>query len=187
MINLKDIAEIQTGVFLKPAPNPDTIYLQANDFDNEGVVLPTTKHSVITNKKNQHHILASGNLLFMAKGYRNFCSVFNDCGVKCAASSSFLVIKIKDAKVMPEYLNWYLNLPVIITQLRVNAVGSAIPSITKAMIEEVEVPVPSIDKQKAIIELAALQKREQQIYNEIAGKRKQLIDNKLKYIIENGK
>ena len=88
---------------------------------------------------------------------------------------------------MPEYLNWYHNLHAIITQLRVNAVGSAIPSITKAMIEEVEVPVPSIDKQKAIIELAALQKREQQIYNEIAGKRKQLIDNKLKYIIENGK
>ena len=36
MVKLKDIATIQTGVYLKSTPSPDTCYLQVNDFDEEG-------------------------------------------------------------------------------------------------------------------------------------------------------
>ena len=33
MVKLKDIATIQTGIYLKNAPTPDTSYLQVNEFD----------------------------------------------------------------------------------------------------------------------------------------------------------
>ena len=39
MVKLKDIATIQTGIYLKNAPSPDTCYLQVNDFDEEGNIL----------------------------------------------------------------------------------------------------------------------------------------------------
>ena len=111
MTKIKDIAEVQTGTYLKSSPNPDTIYFQANDFDSEGDIQTTTKPSVSTTDKNRSHFLASNNLLFMAKGYNNFCTIFKEHNVKCVASSSFLVIRIKENRVLPEYLNWYLNLP----------------------------------------------------------------------------
>ena len=43
MVKLKDIATIQTGVYLKSTPSPDTCYLQVNDFDEEGNIRPTVR------------------------------------------------------------------------------------------------------------------------------------------------
>ena len=45
MVKLKDIATIQTGVYLKSTPSPDTCYLQVNDFDEEGNIRPTVRPS----------------------------------------------------------------------------------------------------------------------------------------------
>ena len=86
MVKIKDIVEIQTGIYLKTSPIPDTVYFQANDFNSEGSVLDTTKPSVITTGKSLSHTLATGNLLFMAKGYRNFCTIFKERDTKCVAS-----------------------------------------------------------------------------------------------------
>ena len=43
MVKLKDVATIQTGVYLKSTPLPDTCYLQVNDFDEEGYIRPTVR------------------------------------------------------------------------------------------------------------------------------------------------
>lgn len=184
---LKNITEIQSGVYLKTSPSPNVLYLQVNDFDSEGVILSTAKPTVLLEEKNRNHILNYGDLLFAAKGNKNFSAIFKECEYECVASSSFLVIRItKKDIVIPEYLNWYLNLPRTIEQLSINAVGTSIPSITKAMLEEVELRLPSIEVQKKVVEIAGLQKQEQRLLASIATRRQILIDNKLKQIIENG-
>lgn len=186
-VQLKDIAEIQSGVYLKPSPSPNVLYLQVNDFDNEGAILSTTKPTALLEEKNRNHILNYGDLLFAAKGNKNFSTIFTKYEYDCVASSSFLVIRIlnKDV-VMPEYLNWYLNLPRTIEHLSINAVGTSMPSITKSMLEYVALALPSIKTQKKVIEIARLQKHEQRLLVLIAAKRQILIDNRLKQIIENG-
>lgn len=184
---LRNIAEIQSGVYLKTSPSPNVLYLQVNDFDSEGVILSTTKPTVLLEEKNRNHILNYGDLLFAAKGNKNFSTIFTECEYGCVASSSFLVVRItKKDIVIPEYLNWYLNLPRTIEQLSINAVGTSIPSITKAMLEEVELRLPSIEVQKKVVDIAGLQKQEQRLLAWIATRRQILIDNKLKQIIENG-
>lgn len=187
MYKLKDIAEIQTGIYAKASPSPDTVYLQVNDFDGEGVIFDTAKPSISTTAKNKGHYLNAGNLLFAAKGTKNFCTIFTTNKEKCVASSSFLVVRITKSNVAePTYINWYLNLPSTIMLLSNNAVGTSIPSITKTMLENIEIPLPPIATQKRIVEIAKLQKRERQLREAISTKRQQIIDYKLKNIITNG-
>lgn len=187
MYKLKDIAEIQTGIYAKASPSPDTVYLQVNNFDADRVICNTAKPSITIPSKNRGHYLNVGNLLFAGKGTNNFCVVFTGYDEKCVASSSFLVVRItKIDLVEPQYVSWFLNLPSTLMSLSSNAVGTSIPSITKATLEEVELPLPPIATQEKIVEIAKLQKKERELREAITVKRQQIIDYKLKNIITNG-
>ena len=75
MVKLKDIATIQTGVYLKSAPSPDTCYLQVNDFDEEGNIRPTVRPTTTVSSKAARHLLTESDLLLAAKGGKNFCAI----------------------------------------------------------------------------------------------------------------
>lgn len=180
MVQLKDIATIQTGVYIKPSPNSETLYLQLSDFDKDGIFIDRIVTYVSITEKNKKHILSSKDLLFAAKGSKNICVITPETNKTCVASPSFIVIRIKDKeKILPEYVAWYLNSLFIQKLLQNNALGSAIKSITKNVLEDLEIPIPSIERQKAYIELDQLQKREQNLYKAIAEKHKQILDYKM--------
>lgn len=180
MVQLKDIATIQTGVYIKPSPNSDTLYLQLSDFDKDGNFIDRIVSYVSIPEKNNKHLLSSKDLLFAAKGSKNICVITPETNKTCVASPSFIVIRIKDKeKILPEYVAWYLNSLFIQKLLQNNALGSAIKSITKNVLEDLEIPIPSVERQKAYIALDQLQKQEQNIYKTIAEKRKQILEYKM--------
>ncbi|OAV63304.1 hypothetical protein Barb4_05376 [Bacteroidales bacterium Barb4] len=75
--NIKEIADIQTGVYLKETPNGEVHYLQVKDFDKE--VFPVLSYPTIElNDKVNKYLLSEGNLLFAAKGFFNFCVVYRE-------------------------------------------------------------------------------------------------------------
>lgn len=187
MIKLKNIAEIQTGVYLKPSPVANSLYLQVNNFDSNGCMYSEQKPTIALDNTNSKYLLREKDLLFVAKGTNLFCAIFQTQEYNAVASSSFLVIKIiNKSSVLPEYLCWFLNLPTTLQYLSINAKGTAIPSISKATMEELNIPILSIDKQKTILAIAELQKEEERLYKRIISKRNQLTEYKLKNIINNG-
>ena len=178
MTKLQDIATIQTGVFAKTSPKPNALYLQQSDFDGNGELRKTARPTIVT--YNPKHLLAAGDLLLASKGNNNICIVVPSIEQKCVASPSFLVIRLRDkSAILPEYVAWYLNLSTTQKVLAAQARGTSIMSISKAVLGELEIPIPSIDKQKKYIELSKLQKREQELYKAIAEKRKQLLEYKM--------
>ena len=178
MTKLNNIATIQTGVFAKVLPNPNALYLQQSDFDGNGELRNTTQPTIIV--ANQKHLLTAGDLLLASKGNNNMCVIVPEIGQKCVASPSFLVIRLHDkSAILPEFVAWYLNLPAIQNTLAAQARGTSIMSISKATLGELEIPIPSIDKQKKYIELSKLQQREQEFYKAIAERRKQLLEYKM--------
>ena len=52
-------------------------------------------------------------------------------------------------------------------------------SIPKNVLAEIEIPIPSVEKQKKCLALAKLYKREQILYKSIIEKRGQLIESKI--------
>ena len=178
MIKLHNIAVIQTGVFAKTTPNPDALYLQQSDFDSRGELRDTAQPTIATD--NPKHLLAAGDLLLASKGNNNICVIVPEIEQKCVASPSFLVIRLRDkSAILPEYIAWYLNLPTIQTTLALQARGTSIMSISKATLGELDIHIPSIDRQRQYVELAKLQRREQELYKAIAERRKQVLDYKM--------
>ncbi|MDD5770409.1 MAG: hypothetical protein PHE25_05560 [Candidatus Gracilibacteria bacterium] len=73
---VKDIAVVQTGVFLRTGKKGNVTYLQAKHFNDYGdlreSLIPDLKQEEISKK----HLLQDGDILFSAKGTRNFATVY---------------------------------------------------------------------------------------------------------------
>ncbi len=172
-----NIAVVQTGVFAKKSLTPNAVYLQQSDFDEEGnlgvSLCPTIEVS-------ERYILKSGDLLVVCKGGKNQCIEIPTMEYNSVASSSFLVLRINDKEnVLPAYVAWFLNLSSTQRILMQQAKGSVILSISKSVLGEIEIPIPSVEKQKRCLELAKLYKREQELSKAIIQKRGQLFENKI--------
>lgn len=180
---LKNIAQILSGTYQQECPKGDVFYLQVKDFRSfrleNGELKPTIQYS----QKLAKHILQDNDLLFAAKGTSNFCTLYNKEMGMAIASSAFFIIRVHSANTLPEYICWYLNTPQIIGMLQTGAVGSSTPSITKPMLEEIKIPLPSIEMQRKIITCAHLKDREHELQLLIAEKKKRLIDQLLINII----
>jgi len=110
-------------------------------------------------------ILYSGRVVFLLE----------DPG-KAVVAAPLLKIRItKPEKILPEYLNWYISQREAQVFLTSRAIGTAQKMISKDVLEDLEVFVPSITKQQNIIEMASLAVREQTLSSVLAEKRKQYI------------
>ena len=176
---IKDITNIQTGLFAKPSDKGDVVYLQSKHFDENGLIRtvlhPDLKADNITSK----HMLQTGDVLFAAKGTRNFAAVYETHNKAAVASTSFFVIRIADRTLLPEYLAWFLNHPSIQSLLKSKARGTAIPSIRKSELDELEILLPSVEKQKIIVKLSNLANKEVEIRLQITNLKKQFIEQKI--------
>lgn len=151
-----------------------------NDFDEEGNIRPTVRPTTTVSSKAARHLLTESDLLLAAKGGKNFCVIAPTQLGPCVASPSFLIIRIDDpTRILPEYLCGFLNLPSTRQLLTAQAQGSAIASLSKADLEEFEVPLPPLERQRACIALTRLHRREQTLYKAIAERRRQITDYKL--------
>ncbi|MEG2243803.1 MAG: hypothetical protein RSC87_10055 [Muribaculaceae bacterium] len=97
MYKLKDIAEIQTGIYAKASPNPDTVYLQVNNFDAERVICNTAKPSITIPSKNKGHYLNVGDLLFAAKGNNNFVPFLPDMMKNASRRHHFWLYELQES------------------------------------------------------------------------------------------
>lgn len=176
-LKLRNIATTQSGIYEKNHPEGDILYLQVSDFKNGKELNNELKPAIINNERVKKFILQDKDLLFAAKGTSNFCAMYRSGKEKAVASSSFFVIRILNNNVDPEYICWFLNTPHILTHLKAHAVGTSIPSITKTMLENLEINILPLEKQRLIVAYHNLQDREVELHALIAQKKRLLTDH----------
>lgn len=169
-INLKTITTIQTGFFGRPSAKGKVLYLQTKDFD-ENALLKASLYPVLDFEcKNEKHLLLNKDILFAAKGSKNFAALYESKKLSAVASTSFFVIRLLEKyinKVLPEYLVWFINHPNSQKILKGQAIGTSIVSISKTVLEELEISIPSIDIQKIILKIADLHSKEKKMNQQI--------------------
>ena len=176
---LKNITSIQTGVFAKPIQKGEVVYLQAKHFDESGELAEKLYPDLDLDSKIEKHLLKKGDVLFAAKGSKNFAAWYENDKMPAVASTSFFVIRLIDKNVLPGYLTWFLNHPGTQTLLKGQARGSSIASISKAVLSELEIPIPSIHKQELILRIFKLHNRERNLKQQIENLREIEIQNLL--------
>lgn len=179
---LKHIANIQTGIYAHPVTSGKIVYLQVKHFSENGQLNDIIKPDLPLNNQTEKHLLNDGDVLFAAKGTNNFAVQYENKNGNCVASSTFLVIRFKEEFrkiVFPKYLCWYINHSKTQEWIKAKARGSSIPSVSKMDLQELELIIPPIEKQKAIVKIDSLQKKEQSIMRKIQLLKEQYIQNRL--------
>lgn len=163
---LKDIANIQTGVFAKTVKDGEIVYLQAKHFDESGQLCADLHPDLKRGDVAGRHLLERGDILFAAKGTKNFAACYE--GMEPAvASTTFFVIRINDGNILPTYLTWFLNQSNTQQILKASAIGTSIVSISKGVLEFIEVPIPDLNTQKLILKIADKRKEEIELKQKI--------------------
>lgn len=176
---LADIADIKSWFFTHTAEVWDISYLQAKNFNDfgelRGELIPDLKKEDIQDK----HLLMSWDILFCAKWTRNFAAVYKESYGKCVASSTFLVIRIHNKNL---FLPWFIAL--ILNNLKSsnyfrehNLTGTTVQSISKKTIESFDIWNIPIEKQKHLLELYNLHKKQIDIHERLIEKKDTLINN----------
>lgn len=176
MVQLKDIAEIRSGVYLNGSPGRDVAYLQMKDLQMDS---PEKIASFVEyNPKMKRNLLQKGDLLFAGKGTTYLCTLFN-LDIQAVASTTLYVVRLQNDNVLPEYLCWYLNQPSIKSKILASQIGSSTPLILKSTLEELEIPVPDKAIQRKVMEISKLQERETYLINTLAEKRASIVNQLL--------
>ena len=176
---IKDITHIQTGLFAKPSGIGELVYLQSKHFDEYGQIHAVLHPDLIAEGVSEKHLLKEGDVLFAAKGTKNFAAVFENHQEPSVASTSFFVIRPTDKKLLPQYLAWVLNSHSTQTLLKGQAIGTSIPSISKQVLENLEITVPGIEIQQAILQITKLRNQEKSLRLEIETLREKQIQQQI--------
>ena len=181
---IKDITHIQTGLFAKPAGIGELVYLQSKHFDEYGQLHSVLHPDLAAEGIADKHLLKDGDVLFAAKGAKNFATVFENHNEPSVASTSFFVIRISNQNVLPKYLAWVLNSHATQSLLKAQAIGTSIPSISKQVLENLEITVPSIEIQKAVLQISELRNKEKSLKLEIETLREKQIQQQIINVIQ---
>jgi restriction endonuclease S subunit len=167
-MKLSSIATINSGIYSNTISNGDVFYIQARDFDENREIASNLSPVLSFTENIEKHFLNKGDILIVAKGATFLSAVYDGSYSPAVASTVFLVICINDKKrIYPQFVSWYLNQNSTQNYLLSLSRGTSIPSINKKMLMEINIPVPTIDKQKLTIELIQLQKKEKFIKRRI--------------------
>ena len=176
------IAIIQTGIFAKQVSKGEIVYLQSKHFNESGhihsLLHPDLKADTITDK----HMLRYGDVLFAAKGTKNFAAWFEKTNQPAVASTSFFVIRVQENfsnKILPEFLVWLINHPTSQKFLKGKAIGTSIVSISKSVLEELEISIPDVQTQKAILKISKLYNTEKRLKQQIETLREKQIQQQI--------
>lgn len=177
-----NIAFLFSGIYANTSSSQgDAIYyLQLRHWDQERNWVTNVKPDLREEDRFRKSYLKPGDLLLATKGADFFAVLYDASYGPAIASSVFTILRIKDPNIiLPAYLRWYLNHPTTSKKLSAESKGTSTPLITMDVIEKLEVPVPSVEKQAAILEVEQLHRRATSLRSKIDHLNKTIFHNNL--------
>ncbi|MDD2479309.1 MAG: restriction endonuclease subunit S [Victivallaceae bacterium] len=179
-LKIKKLATVQMGYSfrarLEASENGEVAVIQMKDLlDNNTVGCSELVRNDMKIVK-EHHLVHKKDLIFRSRGQITTAAILLENLDKAVVAAPLLRIRIiKPDKVLAEYLNWYINQRDAQMFLTSRAKGTFQKTISKETIEDMEIVLPTLAKQKQIVELTALAEREQTLLRTLADKREQYI------------
>jgi len=185
---LKQLANVQAGYSFRSrieADNAGSIrVIQMKDLLANNTVSCEKLLKIDKSDIKPNHFVQQGDLVFRSRGSLPSAAILLEQTEKTVVAGPLLRIRVtKPEKILPAYLNWYISQKEAENFLKSRADGTAQMTISKEVLEELEVPVPELNIQKVVIELANLSAHEQHLLQKLAKKREQLISIKLKQLV----
>jgi len=168
--------------------------IQVKDIDqfNGHSLVPSGLFRVTPKRDADKYVVRNGDVLFLSKGRRNSATLVDglDQGTRPShrdrtrgtgetpviAAGYFFILRPRVEVMRPQYVAWAINAPPAQAYLQSVAAGSAMPFVTKQAFADLEIDVPSMERQGTIVELHLLSRREQSLYGRLAKLKAGLVD-----------
>jgi len=189
-MKLKDITDIKNGYAFRKAVSPDTqgdtLLLQAKDLVKD---IPVTDTSSLTriafDVPTYTDYLQKDDVLINSRGMKTGAfraTTFQSDDKNIIVSSSVYILRTNNKEVNPEYLSQYLNSKDGQESLSGIITGSYIGNLPKKLLQNIEIPVPSLKKQKSIVDLQENIRLQREISDRRNTLKQQIIDETFKNI-----
>ena len=180
-MELKRLAKIQSGYIsrgkVEGRDDGSCLLIQAKDANADHLSY-RTDNLVRFNPRwsGKDWFLERGDILFMARGARNYSLLIDKVPDRVLAASCFFIVRISNSNVLADYLWWYLNQRPVEKYLKQFS-GRAVhmPVVRRAVLESIGIPLPALETQKRIADITALMMKEQDLYQKLAEKRNYLM------------
>ncbi len=183
-IPLKQLATVQVGYSfrarLEPSAQGNLAVIQMKDLRSDNTVDCGELTKIEYESIKAHHLVRPGDLVFRTRGLDTTAAIVLDAPEAAVVASPLLRIRIKNAlRLLPEYLNWYISQPKAQAFLTSRARGTGQKMITKQALDELEVVLPSVARQRQIAALADLSAREESLLLRLGEGKKQFMSHQL--------
>lgn len=130
----------------------------------------------LTGRKSPN-FLQQEDVLFMAKGTRNFAAVIGDVPENTVCTPNFYHLRLKPetAGLVADFLAWQLNHRDAQRYFAACSQGSVAPSITKLQLGDLPIVVPPLDQQQRLVELSGAAFREEQVLGQLIDNRRRMV------------
>lgn len=180
---LNEITKTQVGypfrTRLESLESGSVAVIQMKDLTDSNLVCCDELAKVDMETPKGHHLLRPGDLIFRSRGLTSTSALLVDDPGVAVLAAPLLRIRTTNNLILPEYLNWYICQPPAQSYFASCAEGTALKMISKQSLENLELFVPSISRQRLVVEMAALAAEEQRIMKTLTEKRNQYISSKL--------
>lgn len=120
--------------------------------------------------------LADGDVLFAARGARNYAVCLSQVPAATVCAQYFFVLRCRSERLLPEYLAWHINRRPSQRYLRNNAEGTDQLSIRRAVLENMPLAVPDLAQQRLLVALADTAAQERRQLDTLIQNRERLLD-----------
>jgi len=183
MVKLGEIADIQIGFQSRERRRSNTArkdgshwIIQTKDVDSEGNLLTNQLSKINPAGKIDRYLVTKDIVLFLSRGQNNIAITIHEPIQNTLASYYFYILRANLKHVLPEYLAWFINQPSAQGYFESAGQGSLVKMVPKSTFEELEIQVPSLETQRAIVQLDTLRKKEAVIMERLIRSRKRLIN-----------
>lgn len=167
-MKIKDFCQVKSGFQGKPTQGNIYSQIKLKDVDKEGNIDYSNLSEFECKEIPLRFLLEKNDIIFKAKCADNSAALIDVNLANTVATAHFLVLTIQDTnQVDPTYLTMYLNSDYAQSYFKLNAQGATVPMIRLSTLQELDVLLPPIEKQREIAETYRLVKEEKAIMEQL--------------------
>lgn len=180
MAKLTALVEVQAGHPFRGSvpedPEGNAFAVQMRDVSPDGGIAWAELLRTSLDGRKSPVWLQPGDVIFVARGARNYALSLQDVPVRAVCSQYFFLLRVKSTGLLPEFLAWQINRAPAQRYLAKNAEGTDQLSIRRGVLEALPISVPPLEQQQRIVALAKDASRERQVLETLIRNREQLLD-----------
>lgn len=175
MKKLIQIVDAQFGANVTGKMVGDFAFVQGRDFDANGEYLGLEPMYADGADLRSVNFLRRGEILFSTKG-KIFATVWQDQMANTIASGTFLILRVTDDSVLPEYLALYLNSSKAKRYYDLHVKAATVNHIGRKQLELMEIKIPTIEQQKLLVEVNELIIEEKKLNSELKERKEKILN-----------